>query len=197
MKIRQQGEIRAFLVGEFGSECGGALFAAQEEILHALIGDMRGKTENQRKTLVQTILPRIALRKALQGSDLSGDDANAAMRKYMLDVVAAKKHASTAKLEVIPGFFYVYRKVFLTIMKTTDLQESTVASGKDSYDITITKCLWHTACVENGCPELCPLFCDVDDVTYGGLRKISFRRTQTLGRGGSCCDFHFYRTKGR
>ena len=52
MKIRQQGEIRAFLVGEFGSELGGTLFAAQEEILHALIGDMRGKTENQRKTLV-------------------------------------------------------------------------------------------------------------------------------------------------
>ncbi|MFR4414855.1 MAG: L-2-amino-thiazoline-4-carboxylic acid hydrolase [Butyricicoccus sp.] len=32
-----------------------------------------------------------------------------------------------------------------------------------------------TACRENGCPELCPLFCDVDDVTYGGLRKLGFR----------------------
>ena len=109
MKIRQQGEIRAFLVGEFGSERGGALFASQEKILGTLIGDIRGKTENQRKTLVQTILPRIALWKALQGSDLSVDDANAAMRKYMLDVVAAKKHASTAKLEVIPGFFCTAR----------------------------------------------------------------------------------------
>ncbi len=197
MKIRQQGQIRAFLVGEFGSERGGALFESQEKILETLIGDMRDKTENQQKTLAQTILPRIALWKALQGGDFSGDDPYNVMRKYMLDVVAAKKHASTAKLEVIPGFFHVYRKVFLAIMKTTDLQESTVASGKDSYDITITKCLWHTACTENGCPELCPLFCDVDDVTYGGLRKISFRRTQTLGRGGSCCDFHFYRMKSR
>ena len=195
MKIRQQRQIQTFLVGEFGDKRGGTLCEAQEKILETLIGNMQGKTENQRKTLVHTILPRIALWKALLGSGLTGEDSDAAMRKYMLDVVAAKKHAATARLEVIPGFFHVYRKVFLTIMKTTDLQESTVANGKDSYDITITKCLWHTACMENGCPELCPLFCDVDDVTYGGLRKISFHRTQTLGRGGNCCDFHFYRTK--
>lgn len=30
----------------------------------------------------------------------------------------------------------------------------------------LKSCLWHTACVENGCAELCRLFCDVDDVTY-------------------------------
>ncbi len=37
------------------------------------------------------------------------------------------------------------------------------------------------------------LFCDVDDVTYGGLRKIGFTRTKTLGYGGDCCDFHCFR----
>ena len=48
------------------------------------------------------------------------------------------------------------------------------------------------ACVENGCPEPCPLFCDVDDViSYGGPSKMGFSRTQTLGYGGDCCDFHF------
>lgn len=33
------------------------------------------------------------------------------------------------------------------------------------------KCLWYTACIENNCEELCRLFCDVDNVTYGGLKK--------------------------
>lgn len=37
------------------------------------------------------------------------------------------------------------------------------------------------------------LSCAVDDVTYGGLRKIGFTRTQTLGNGDDCCDFHFFR----
>lgn len=111
------------------------------------------------------------------------------MRKYMMDIVAAKKHSSTAKMEIVPGFYSIYSKIFLKIMRTTDLQVSTQDSGKDYYDITITKCLWHTACVENGCSELCSLFCDVDDVTYGGLKKLGFSRTKTLGYGGDCCDF--------
>ena len=115
------------------------------------------------------------------------------MRKYMMDIVAAKKHSSTAKMEIVPGFYSIYSKIFLKIMRTTDLQVSTQDSGKDYYDITITKCLWHTACVENGCSELCSLFCDVDDVTYGGLKKLGFSRTKTLGYGGVCCDFHFYK----
>ena len=63
----------------------------------------------------------------------------------------------------------------------------------DYYDITITNCLWHNACKEFGCPELCAAFCDVDDITYGNLKKLGFTRTQTLGKGGDCCDFHFYK----
>lgn len=35
--------------------------------------------------------------------------------------------------------------------------------------------------------------CDVDNVTYGELKKIGFKRTKTLGYDGDCCDFHFYK----
>ena len=34
---------------------------------------------------------------------------------------------------------------------------------------------------------------DVDNITYGKLEKIGFSRTKTLGYGGDCCDFHFYK----
>ena len=193
MKIKQQKQIKAFLLNELGPEAGSKVFALQENQLSAIIDSTKGKTENQMKTLVQTILPRIALYKALTESGFTADEVNTHMRRYMLDVVAAKKHASTAKMERIPGFYAIYSRVFLKIMRTTDLQESTQRLGDNYYDITITRCLWHTACEENNCPELCPLFCDVDDVTYGGLKKLGFTRTQTLGYGGSCCDFHFYK----
>ena len=69
--------------------------------------------------------------------------------------------------------------------------------GKDYYDVIIHRCLWYTACVENECPELCRLFCDVDDISYGGLKKIGFSRTKTLGYGGDCCDFHFKKCNKR
>ena len=193
MKIKQQKQIKAFLIEEFGNEKGNIYFVKQDKRLSEIIEATKNKTENQMKTLAHTILPRIALYQVLLESGLPQDDVNKSLRKYMLDVVAVKKHKSTAKMEMVPGFYRIYSKIFLKIMQTTDLQESTQKCGKDFYDITINKCLWHTACIENGCQELCRLFCDVDDVTYGGLNKIGFSRTKTLGYGGDCCDFHFFR----
>ena len=193
MKIKQQKQIKAFLAESFGNDRGGKLFEMQDKALGEIIGNTKGKTENQMKTLIQTILPRIALYKSFIAAGLSDDDVYKYMRKYMLEIVAAKKHSSTVKMEIVPGFYAIYSRVFLKIMRTTDLQESVREHGKDYFNVTITKCLWHTACVENGCEELCRLFCDVDDVTYGGLKKIGFTRTKTLGYGGDCCDFHMFR----
>lgn len=193
MNIKQQKQIKLFLIEEFGTNKGNSLFDKQEKMLNTLIENTKNKSENQMKTLVQTILPRIALYKTLLKDDLSEDNVYNYMRKYMIDKVAVKKHSSTAKMELVPGFYSIYSKIFLKIMKTTDLQVSVQKHGKGYFDVTIKKCLWHTACVENGCAELCRLFCDVDDVTYGGLKKIGFTRTQTLGYGGNCCDFHFFK----
>lgn len=177
MKIKQQKQIRAFLEAEFESSKSSALFDVQERTLQTLIENTKDKSKNQMKTLTQTILPRIALYQALQKTCLSQDDVFRYMRKYMIEKVAAKKHSSTAKMELVPGFYAIYSKVFLKIMRATDLQESTQTAGKNYFDITITKCLWHTACVENGCAELCSLFCDVDDVT--DLRRIEKNRLFT------------------
>lgn len=193
MNIKQQKQIKAFLTEKFGNDKGKNLFNKQEIILNELIKNIKDKSENQMKVLVQTILPRIALYKVLAKDVFSEEDAYKYMQKYMIDKVATKKHSSTAKMEIIPGFYSIYSNIFLKIMRKTDLQESVQNYGKDYFDVTIKKCLWHTACVENGCKKLCCLFCDVDDVTYGGLRKIGFTRTKTLGYGGDCCDFHFYK----
>lgn len=193
MKIKQQKQIKKFLFEEFGKEKGTVVFEKQNEVLKGLITNTKNKSKNQMKTLTNTILPRIALYKVLQKEDLPKDKVTNYMRKYMIEKIAQKKHSSTAKMEIVPGFYSIYSKVFLKIMRTTDLQKSEQKCGKGFFDVTIKKCLWHTACIENDCPELCRLFCDVDNVTYGGLKKIGFIRTQTLGYDGKCCDFHFYK----
>ena len=193
MKIKQQKQIKKFLFEEFGKEKGAVVFEKQNGVLKELITNTKNKSKNQMKTLTNTILPRIALYKVLQKEDLPKDEVTNYMRKYMIEKIAQKKHSSTAKMEIVPGFYSIYSKVFLKIMRTTDLQKSEQKCGKGFFDVTIKKCLWHTACIENDCPELCRLFCDVDNVTYGGLKKIGFIRTQTLGYDGKCCDFHFYK----
>lgn len=131
--------------------------------------------------------------KILSKEEMPEEDVYEYMQKYLFDEVGAKMHSSMAKMELIPGFYALYSRIFLKVMRGTDLQESVQKRGKDYFDVTIHKCLWHTTCAENGCAELCHIFCDADHVTYGGLKKIGFSRTKTLGSGGDCCDFHFYK----
>lgn len=193
MKIKQQQQIHLFLIEEFGKDRANELFAGQEKALDTLIKHTKNKSKNQMKMLVQTILPRIALYQILVQDGMPEEDIHEHMRKYMLEKVGAQKHSSTAKMEAISGFYFLYSHIFLKVVRTSDLWESEQHYSKDHFEVTMKKCLWHTACVENGCAELCPLFCEVDDVTYGGLKKIGFSRTKTLGCGGDCCDFHFFK----
>ena len=74
MKIKQQKQIRKYLIEEFGLDKGNVLFDKQEKMLDELIKNAKNKSENQIKTLVQTILPRIALYKAMLKSDLANDE---------------------------------------------------------------------------------------------------------------------------
>lgn len=155
--------------------------------------NIKDKSKSQRKTLIQTLLPRIALYKVLLKEGLSKENAYECMQKYMMNKIAAKKHASMKKMEKVPGFYAIYSKIFLKYMRKTYLQESVQKCGKGYFDVTITACMWHQTCVEYECPELCRIFCDVDDVSYGGLKKMGFSRTKILGYGGDCCDFHFFK----
>ena len=193
MKIKQQKQIKTFLMEEFDEEKAMNIWHEQEQMLSAFIMNIKDKSKSQRKTLIQTLLPRIALYKVLLKEGLSQESAYECMQKYMMNKVAFKKHASMKKMEKVPGFYAIYSKIFLKYMRKTDLQESVQKCGKGYFDVTITACMWHRACVEYDCPELCRIFCDVDDVTYGGLKKMGFSRTKTLGYGGDCCDFHFFK----
>ena len=95
MKINQQKQIKAFLTEEFGTR-GNVLFDRQETRLTGLIESVANKSKHQRQTLVQTILPRIALYQALSEEALPGEDVEVSMRKYMQNIVAAEKHVATA-----------------------------------------------------------------------------------------------------
>ncbi len=116
-KIKQQKQIQRFLTEEFGEEKVNLLFEKESEMLNTIIKQTTGKTKNQLKTLVQTILPRIAMYKTFWNDGFCKDETNRYMRKYMLEIIAARKHSSTAKMEKFPGFYHIYSRVFLKIMR--------------------------------------------------------------------------------
>ena len=53
------------MIEEFNQNKGDELFIRQEKILSELIENTTNKSKKQMKTLIQTILPRIALYKVL------------------------------------------------------------------------------------------------------------------------------------
>ena len=66
-------------------------------------------------------------------------------------------------------------------------------ASKNMLQMDMTMCPYVKYAKRFGVPELTPIFCESDYATYGCLSKIGFERTQTLGTGGSKCDFKFKR----
>ena len=61
------------------------------------------------------------------------------------------------------------------------------------FALDMTCCPYVEACRKHSCPELTQFACRADDITYGKLHpNLVWARTQTLGMGGSCCDFRLY-----
>ena len=81
MKIKQQKQIKAFLEKEFGKTKGNYLLEKQKQILGILIENIKNKSKNQKKTLVQTILPGIALYKALVQENIPEEEAYTSKQK--------------------------------------------------------------------------------------------------------------------
>lgn len=78
----------------------------------------------------------------------SQEEAYTLMRKYMMEKVAAGTHRSMVKMEVAPGFYTMDSGGFVSVVRRTNLWESTQRHSRGFFGVTIRKCLWHTACRE-------------------------------------------------
>ena len=67
MKIKQQKQIKAFLIEEFRKDRGSVLFDEQEKVLNTIIKNTKNKSKNQMKTLI-SICENICLIKLRQKS---------------------------------------------------------------------------------------------------------------------------------
>ena len=100
------------------------------------------------------------------------------------------------KLLRLPGLYRLAPVLFCKLTpkyfgETAGFAATEYQTSGGVWRIDMTKCPYHDTCVQHGCPELCPCFCDSDDITYDGLHpKLRWHRTKTLGRGDDCCDFY-------
>ena len=181
-----------FFLRVLGEKTGKEVMAESREQAAAFLAVSQETSPSRRETMRTTILPRTAVYTVLKRR---GMDAEKLMEKYLREVQGPTARDQYAGLEWVPRFFEIFRWAFRKATASSDAWDSTFEAEKDRFDLTIRKCLWYDTCVECGCPEACRFFCECDNYSFGELKKVGFRRTQTLGTGGDCCDFHFYKKR--
>lgn len=181
-----------FFLRVLGEKTGKEVMAESREQAAAFLAVSPETSPSRRETMRTTILPRTAVYTVLKRRGL---DAEKLMEKYLREVQGPTARDQYASLEWVPRFFEIFRWAFRKATASSDAWDSTFEAEKDRFDLTIRKCLWYDTCVECGCPEACRFFCECDNYSFGELKKVGFRRAQTLGTGGDCCDFHFYKKR--
>ena len=66
-------------------------------------------------------------------------------------------------------------------------------ADKNTYAMTVHKCIYATLYQKYRIPELTAVFCGVDNLVYDNLPGAEFCSTQRLGEGGMMCDYCFKR----
>ena len=170
-----------------------ALCAAFDARLNELRAEYADVSDALRQHLESQIMPGIAAYETLQ-SVMPKDEALGTVHGYV-EALSRQYHKYFVALLRLPGLYRVLpgfaakatRKNFGT---AAGFAATELRTDKDVWRVDMTKCPYHDACVKHGCPELCPCFCDSDDVSYSDLHpKLVWHRETTLGRGGNCCDF--------
>ena len=169
------------------------LESAFEARLQELRRENAGASKEKQRHLESQILPGIAAYETLQ-KVLPQEQALQLLHGYV-EQRAWKLKKMIRALMRLPG---LYRKVpGIFCRQTPNLFGETAgfaAVERQTTDavwqIDMTRCPYHEACRQYGCPELCHCFCDSDDITYDGMHpRLLWHRTKTLGRGDDCCDF--------
>ena len=169
------------------------LNAAFDARLQALRAENAGASKEKTEHLERQILPGIAACETLQ-TVMPKDEALRTVHGYV-EARARRMRRMILGLLRVPGLYRLPPVLFSRLTPKFYGEAAGFAATEHQtsggvWRIDMTKCPYHDACVEHGCPELCPCFCDSDDIAYGGLHpKLLWRRTKTLGRGGDCCDF--------
>lgn len=169
------------------------LNAAFDSRLEQLRAENADASPEKMKHLESQIMPGIAAYETLQ-LVMPKQEALNAVHGYV-EKRAWKIRGMIDRIMRIPGLYRIVpgiavkgtRKMFGS---SAGFAANEIKTDGGVWRIDMTRCPYHDACVKYGCPELCPSFCDSDDVTYDNMHKqLEWRRTKTLGRGGDCCDF--------
>lgn len=184
----------------FGEPDGTIIFQQTEKVYQELLhsADDRGSAAI-REHLQLKLFPPMAYYKALRANGFCQEEALSYVRRETQRAAAIKKE-QMGKLARLPFAYTLYRMGAKKHMKKNfpdeGWQTEWVRCDGQEIHFNLRRCIYQDVTSQFGCPELCGVYCENDDIAFSGLMpKIRFERTGTLGDGADCCDFHFIKWK--
>lgn len=194
--MNKLGFIRRQLIKIYGKEKTVIIVELAQKHYQECLALCKDASKGERTHLEDTILPTTAVYKALL--EVDSEDALKNTNDIIINLCEMGGSILNNMLK-IPGMTAVFMKLLPKMALKLFGREcgfdyiNFEASG-DMMQMDMTMCPYVKYAKRFQVDELMPVFCNSDFATYGNLSKISFRRTETLGTGGSMCDFKFVRT---
>ena len=180
----------------FGEAEGTALFQQTEACYQNLLRDAddRGSTA-VREHLQRNLLPALAYYKTLRARGIEPAQALEYVREETRKA-AREKQEEMGSLARLPLAYTMFRLGVKKHMKKNfpaeGWQTEWVRCDEKEIHFNLHRCIYWDLTQEYGCPELCCVYCEKDEIAFSGLwPKVHFVRAGTLGEGADHCDFHF------
>lgn len=183
-------------VQTFGAEKGSAIFHQTEALYQKLLSGADYKNSDAVKEHLQRkLFPPMAYYKVLCANGISKDKALEYV-KQETHKAASVKRDEMKKLANLPFAYSIYRMGVKKHMRKNfpdaGWQTEWIRCDRKEIHFNLHRCIYRDLANQYGCPELCCVYCENDDISFSGLMpRIRFERNGTLGNGAPYCDFHF------
>ncbi len=187
--------IRKELTKLYGKEKANVIIESAQRHYQECLLLCKDASEGEFMHLENTILPTTSFYKAL----LEVDSENAFKNTNAIIMGLCKKGAKVLNsILKLPGMKSVFMKVLPKMAmkmfgRECGFDYENFETNENILQMDMTMCPYVKYAKRFKVEEITVIFCESDFATYGNLSGISFERTETLGTGGSKCDFRFFR----
>ena len=180
----------------FGGESEKALMELCGKYAERILQDYQSlNNDAMQRHLCRSIAPTIGAYLALTEQGMDRGEAQTFLEGLFMQAAEKKRqvfHQMTERPDFYAFFFNYGKQAMLQDYPQEYWDTEMVLDSDRAVAFNIRKCIYWEACQRYGCPALCEIFCKSDLVAMEGVSpQIQFGRTQTIGTGGSCCDFSF------
>lgn len=180
-----------------GIEQSARIWNAAERRLDEYLTKYAGISKGEHMHTDSRIFPSAAV--YLSMKEVVGEEQALELMALYSDHLTEGMAAMLGEMMLIPGMRDIFVKVWDPLAKkmfgpACGFSNRFYENKKGEYRMDVTACPYNKYYTEIGCPEITNVSCTNDDRMYGNLPGIEFSRTQTLGRGGECCDFSLKKT---